>query len=202
MRSAKTRKSSPPEPAPALISPALAVETVDIASLSPDPANARLHNAKNIEAIKASLRRFGQQKPIVVDRSNVVRAGNGTLAAALALGWKQISIVRSELAGSEMTAYAIADNRTAELAEWDDDALAAELGSLKEDGIDLADMGFDEKELDRLLGESPGDDDAGDVEQLGDEKFMVLVTCKSEAEQAELLERFAGEGLECKALSQ
>src|SRR4051812_9327443 len=87
------------------------IEDVEISSLSPDPANVRRHSERNLETIKASLRRFGQQKPIVVDGSGIVRAGNGTLAAAIALGWTHIKIVRSNLAGSEATAYGIADNR-------------------------------------------------------------------------------------------
>ena len=61
-------------------------ELVDINSVSLDPSNARVHPEKNLEAIKSSLRRFGQQRPIVIDQNNIVRAGNGTLAAALALG--------------------------------------------------------------------------------------------------------------------
>jgi len=85
------------------------IETVSIDSLSLDPANARLHSPRNLEAIKSSLRRFGQQKPIVVGANNVVRAGNGTLQAAKALGWKEIKIVRTKLVDSEASAFAIAD---------------------------------------------------------------------------------------------
>src|SRR5690349_3239073 len=89
----------------------MTVEEVEITSLSSDPANVRRHSERNLETIKASLRRFGQQRPIVVDSSGIVRAGNGTLAAAQSLGWTHIKIIRTNLAGSEATAYAIADNR-------------------------------------------------------------------------------------------
>jgi ParB-like chromosome segregation protein Spo0J len=123
-------------------------EIVPIDSLSFDPANARRHGEKNLAAIKSSLARFGQQKPIVVDASGIVRAGNGTLAAAKALGWKEIAIVRSILKGSDATAYAIADNRTAELAEWDDDALAQTLAALQIEDEALAKAtGFDDAEI-------------------------------------------------------
>lgn len=121
----------------------LSIETVAVDSLALDPANARKHSEKNLEAIKGSLARFGQQKPIVVDRNGVVRAGNGTLTAAKALGWKEIQIHRTDLEGPEATAFALADNRTAELAEWDDAALSAQLQALYEDGMDIADFGFD-----------------------------------------------------------
>jgi hypothetical protein len=127
---------------------AMKYETVKVADLSNDPANARKHGEKNIATIVASLRRFGQQKPIVVDSSGVVRAGNGTLEAARQLGWDTIEIQRTELTSSDAIAYAIADNRTSELAEWDDDILAAQLqGLLTEDEELLDAAGFTEDEL-------------------------------------------------------
>jgi DNA modification methylase len=127
-------------------------ETVPIDSVTFDPANVRKHGERNLATIRASLLRFGQQKPIVVDANGVVRAGNGTLAAAKALGWKEIAIVRSSLAGSDATAYAIADNRTAELAEWDDDALAQTLAALEiEDEALREAAGFDADELAKLV---------------------------------------------------
>ena len=126
------------------------IKKVSIEKLSNDPANARKHNDRNIEAIVGSLRRFGQQKPIVVDVSGVVRAGNGTLEAARRLGWKDIDCVETKLKGSDAIAYAIADNRTAELADWDDDVLAAQLNGLLADNPDLLNAaGFSEEEVDR-----------------------------------------------------
>ena len=116
----------------------LQIERRSIAELSNDPANARKHNDKNIEAIIASLRRFGQQKPIVIDRNNIVRAGNGTLEAARRLGWDSIDCVKTSLEGSDAIAYAIADNRTAELAEWDDNVLAAQLNGLLTESEEIA----------------------------------------------------------------
>ena len=101
---------------------------VPIDTLSADPSNVRKHGDKNIAAIKASLKRFGQQKPIVVDGNLIVRAGNGTLQAAQELGWDEISVIQSGLAPSELVAFAIADNRTAELAEWDMGEKAVNIG--------------------------------------------------------------------------
>jgi ParB-like chromosome segregation protein Spo0J len=126
-------------------------ERVPINSVKLDPANVRRHGEKNLEAIKSSLSRFGQQKPIVVDADGIVRAGNGTLMAAKALGWKEVTVVRTDLKGAEATAYAIADNRTAELAEWDDEALAQTLAALQiEDDELLLASGFIEQELNAL----------------------------------------------------
>lgn len=120
------------------------IETVAITSLSFDPSNARKHSPKNLQAIRGSLKKFGQQKPIVVDGNNVVVAGNGTLEAAKSLGWKEINIVRTKLTGPEAIAFALADNRTAELAEWDLEPLNKTLQSLKDIDFDLGAIGFDD----------------------------------------------------------
>jgi ParB-like chromosome segregation protein Spo0J len=146
------------------------VERIAIADLSQDPANARVHPERNLAAITASLRRFGQQKPIIIDKSNVVRAGNGTLQAAIAMGWDSIDCIRTELTSSDAIAYAIADNRTSELAEWDDDVLIATLEGLREcDETALDAVGFNEDELEKLFNEveldgdgTTGEPDGGD----------------------------------------
>jgi DNA modification methylase len=136
----------------------LQIERRSIAELSNDPANARKHNDKNIEAIIASLRRFGQQKPIVIDRNNIVRAGNGTLEAARRLGWDSIDCVKTSLEGSDAIAYAIADNRTAELAEWDDDVLAAQLNGLLTESEEIAlAAGWTAEEIEAMVALSEDD---------------------------------------------
>jgi ParB-like chromosome segregation protein Spo0J len=153
------------------------IETVQIDSISCDPANVRTHSPKNLEAIKASLARFGQQKPIVVDASNVVRAGNGTLQAAKLLGWHSIKIVRTELTGSEAVGFAIADNRTNELSEWDNEALTATLAALKEESDELlASAGFDPGELAKLLGNDIDADGVGTeyTEEIADEVELCI----------------------------
>ena len=127
------------------------IEFVPIDSIHADPANAMTHPERNLATIKASLARFGQQKPIVVDKAGIVRAGNGTLEAARQLGWDRIGIVRTALKGPEATAYAIADNRSAQLAEWDETALAEQLRALQSEDFDLRAVGYDEGEIDRLL---------------------------------------------------
>jgi DNA modification methylase len=124
-------------------------ELVPISDLTPDPANARKHGERNLSSIIDSLRAFGQQKPIVVDRRGVVIAGNGTLEAAKRLGWEEIAVVRTELDPTQATAFGIADNRTAELAEWDEDVLVSLLDSLDAETRDL--MHFDEKELESMV---------------------------------------------------
>lgn len=140
------------------------IELVPINSLVFDPANARKHNQKNINAIKGSLARFKQQKPIVVNYDNVVIAGNGTLQAAIELKWKDIAVVRTDLDGSDLTAFGLADNRSSELAEWDLDNLGGLLKSLQDEDFNLDSIGFDNDDLQKMIAQeiAPGntDDDA------------------------------------------
>ena len=144
----------------------------------------------DIEAVKRSLEAFGQRKPIVVRRSdNVVIAGNHTLQAAQALGWAEIAVVWVDDDEVTSKAFALADNRTAELGDYDEDALADlinDVGSLNP-GL-LESSGWDDKAVQELLDrveqvELPVDVDEvpedvpavsklGDVWLLGDHRVM------------------------------
>jgi len=135
-----------------LYSAAMKLETMKLDDMTCDAANVRLHSDKNISAIKKSLKRFGQQHPIIVDAEGVIRAGNGRYAAMRELGWKECNVVRTNLKDREATAFAIADNRTAELAGWDLDALDLALQDLAKHEIDLEAIGFTEGDIVQLLG--------------------------------------------------
>jgi len=115
----------------------LKVERRKIAELKNDPANARKHSPRNLKAIRDSLDVFGQQKPIVVDSRGVVIAGNGTLEAARELGWDEIAVAVTDLDPAHAQAFGIADNRTAELAEWDTDVLGQLLEGMDSDLADI-----------------------------------------------------------------
>lgn len=127
------------------------IKTVAVNSISQDPANLRKHGERNIDAIVASLRKFGQQHPIVIDNKGIILSGNGRYMAAVKLGWQEIEVVESSLTGSSATAYAIADNRTAELAEWDTTALAETLRALQFEEFDTDAAGYSESEIDALV---------------------------------------------------
>jgi ParB-like chromosome segregation protein Spo0J/ABC-type ATPase involved in cell division/GNAT superfamily N-acetyltransferase len=167
------------------------MEAVPIDSVTQDPHNARRHPEKNLDAIRSSLTRFGQQKPIVVDGRGVIVAGNGTHAAAKALGWTHVNVVRTALVGKEALAFALADNRTGELARWDDQVLAEFLAD-----PDLGDVGFTEEEVERILDRQEGSGSADDVPEM----YAVYVQCEGEDEQKELLEELITAGHEPRAM--
>jgi len=125
---------------------------VPLTELTLDPSNARKHNERNLAAIAGSLKRFGQRFPIVVQRQGmVVRAGNGRLLAAKQLGWSHLACVVVDESEVEATAFAISDNRTSELAEWDDETLTRLLESLPLEMLEVT--GFNQAELDDLIEE-------------------------------------------------
>lgn len=132
------------------------IETVPIDSVHLDEQNARKHPERNVKAITDSLTRFGQQKPVVAMQDGTIIAGNGTYAAARSLGWTEITVAFTDLSDTEARAFAIADNRTGELAAWDDDVLRRQLDEIANfDSSLLGAAGFAEDELRAMLERVP-----------------------------------------------
>lgn len=132
------------------IVPGLRPLAIEVSQLVLDPNNARKHDERNLATIRDSLSRFGQRAPIIVQKQGmVVRAGNGRVMASRQLGWTQIAAVVVDEADADAAAFALVDNRSAELAEWDWDQLAATLAELRVDlpGFDVADLGWNDTEL-------------------------------------------------------
>jgi hypothetical protein len=147
------------------IHPSLTDLAVDLDTLTPDPRNARAHDERNIRAVMESFRDHGQLKPVVVQRrptnsgapdytptfDYVVRAGNASCEAARRLGWKQVAAVVIETSDADAIKFALRDNRTAELAEWDLPNLGAEMRVLQAEGVALESLGWDEFEYKPLI---------------------------------------------------
>jgi ParB-like chromosome segregation protein Spo0J len=125
------------------------IETLRIADLTPDPENARQHDEKNLKAIQGSLKEFGQRKPIVITEAGTIVAGNGTVEAAKRLGWLEIQAVRvpGDWTPEQIKAFALADNRTAELASWNSVKLAEQLIELEEANFKIEEFGFAKEEF-------------------------------------------------------
>jgi DNA modification methylase len=159
------------------------LENLRIADLTPDPQNARQHDDKNLKAIMGSLKEFGQRKPIVITEAGTIVAGNGTVEAAKRLGWLDIEVVRvpSDWTDAQVKAFAIADNRTAELANWNQEVLTSQLLELEAEGWELAEFGFEALEMpvnpddiveDEIPDSAPIRTALGDVWQLGNHRLM------------------------------
>lgn len=164
-----------------------------------DSQNARRHPEGNLTAIKGSLSRYGQQKPIVVRKgSNIVLAGNGTLQAARELKWQWIAAVVVEMDDISAMGFAIADNRTAELAEWDYERLSGMLRTLQQEQVDLEQQGWMIHELEPLiLADWIPVSDSEETGIVSKSWWEVLVTCNTEQDQVNLVERLMKEGYKC-----
>lgn len=153
------------------------IEQVAVEKLKPRARNARLHSKRQVEQLAASIREFGFVGAIVIDEVGNVLAGHGRLAAAKLLGLGALPCVRiNHLDDKSKAAFALADNRLAELSDWDDEVLKIELGELEAIGdFDLEITGFDTVDLDRLLGPEPDPhaDPDDNIPELFDDKPAV-----------------------------
>ena len=109
-------------------------------------------NAAAVDKVAASIKEFGFKVPIIVDSDNVIVAGHTRLLAAKKLGIESVPcVIADDLSPAQIKAYRIADNKTAEFAEWDDELLKIELEALEGLEFDLDLTGFDKSEVDKLL---------------------------------------------------
>lgn len=128
----------------------LKVVYVDIENVIPYESNPRINDGA-VEKVANSIREFGWQQPIVVDKNNVIIVGHTRLKAAQMLGEKQVPVVFADLSDERAKAYRLADNKTSEFAEWDFSLLEQELLELEEINFDMEQFGFEfdeEEELD------------------------------------------------------
>lgn len=167
-----------------------------ISKLKPYEMNPRINDAA-VEAVARSIQEFGFRQPIVVDANDVIICGHTRWKAALVLGIKQVPVhVAKDLTPKQVRAYRIADNKLAEVAEWDMELLPLELVDLQSDGVDLGLLGFSDDDLAELFGdittEGETDPDAvpnppkkpksklGKLYQLGDHRVLCGDATKAE----------------------
>jgi DNA modification methylase len=181
----------------------LNIEKIDISVLIPYARNARTHSDEQIAQIAGSIKEFGFNNPVLIDKDNGVIAGHGRLAAARKLGLKEVPCIRLEhLTETQRKAYILADNRIALNSGWEAELLSLELSELLDGGVNLESLGFDADEIDALLNkieptEGLTDEDAtpevpeepvtkpGDVWILG--KHRLMCGDSTSIEQAEKL---------------
>lgn len=157
------------------------------ASLKPFDKNARTHSPTQVKQIAASIKEFGFNVPILISEAGEIIAGHGRLMAANQLGLPSVPCIEiSHLTEAQRRAFIIADNKLTLNAGWDDTLLTGELSWLKDEGFKLDLTGFDQKELDALLGKAVPltDEDAvpdapakpvtklGDIWKLGEHRVM------------------------------
>lgn len=192
------------------IHPALLALAVPIGNLTPIPGNPR-HG--DIEAVARSFKQFGQRKPLVARQTGVdadgvptgiVTAGNhGLYAARDNLEWTHVAVVFTDDDDLTARAWALADNRTAELGKTDDHAVAEWLNDLLNGDVDpslIHATGYDDNAIRKLLGADEDDLPPDSGPALGSDSYAVIVEARDQQHQAELLDAFESEGLSCRPL--
>ena len=146
------------------------VVSIGLAKLRPYAKNPRTHSKKQIRQIADSIKTFGFNVPVLIDRDNSVICGHGRLVACCELGWTEVPTLRLDhLTPAQARAFMIADNRLTEIGTWDDRLLAEQLKELSVEGLDFAleVTGFEMGEIDlriASLEEPPEpDDDPADM---------------------------------------
>ncbi|MCC6478859.1 MAG: ParB N-terminal domain-containing protein [Sphingomonadaceae bacterium] len=177
------------------------IEVVAAAALRPNPRNARKHSPKQISQIGASIKRLGWLVPIVIDATGMILAGHGRWEAASELGLKEVPVIRAQcLTDEDRRAFAIAENRIAELSHWDEDILGEELKALFEGGYELEITGFSVADLDISVPSTVKDEAPppvrpvvpisrlGDLWRIGEHRLIC-----GDARDVEVWERLIGE---------
>lgn len=153
-------------------------------------------NDDAVDAVANSIKEFGWQQPIVVDKDMVIIVGHTRYKAAKKLGMDKVPVVvASKLTPEQVKAYRLADNKTNELAAWDDELLEDELVGI--DDIDMADFGFDD--FDKEANDE-ADVDSLDLSDNVEEKFQLKVECQDEKSLADLYDRLQKESYTCNIL--
>ena len=157
-----------------------AVELLNTDLLIPYINNARNHPDEQVTQIASSIKEFGFNQPILIDKDNGVIAGHGRLLAAKKLELEQVPCIRLEhLTDAQKKAYILADNRIALNSTWDFELLKMEVEDIQ-DKFDLKDFGFNREELEGLLGEFEHDIDV--IDEIN-ESVNFIVKCENIAQK-------------------
>jgi len=152
------------------------IETADINTIKPYENNPRKLSETAIEKVAMSLKEYGFRQPIVVDKDRVIVAGHTRFRASKKLGLKQVPVsIIDNLTEEQINAYRIADNRTAEESEWDNELLKMEIKELEAKDFKLDLLGFNDDQLnDILFEEKQGLTDEDEVPEAPEEPISKL----------------------------
>ena len=164
-------------------------------------ANNPRDNESAVEPVANSIKEFGFKVPIVATSDGEIINGHTRFKASKLLGLEKVPvIIADDLTDEQIKAFRLADNKTGEIADWNESLLIKELEELDDLDYDMGQFGF---ELDLDDADGDGSDDAGDIPDNIDvvETFALNVIVKNEAEQAELYEELLGRGFEVKVVA-
>jgi len=173
------------------------LQTIPIKSLRPFARNPRTHPDSAIAKLVKSIETYGWTNPVLVNKDMTVLAGHARLKAAQKLGMKDVPVIVLDIPDEYAAAYVIADNRIQDETSWDLPTLKDILQELDTGAFDMEATGFSEDEIEKMM--TAVHEDAGKTMNEG-LQYQIIVTCDSEAHQAQMLEELEGRGLKCQAL--
>ena len=151
------------------------IKQTPIDELIPYASNSRTHSDEQVAQIAASIKEFGFNNPVLLDKENGIIAGHGRVLAARKLGLKEVPTIElSHLTDTQRKAYVIADNKLALNAGWDMELLSLEMGDLRDEGFDLSLIGFNDDELANMfVDKTEGLTDPDEVPDIPDDPVTV-----------------------------
>ena len=178
------------------------IKTEDLIPYVNNPRN----NENAVDKVASSIAEFGFKNPIFIDKNNVVVNGHTRLLASKKLGLKEVPcIVIDDLTDTQIKAFRIADNKTSEYAEWDEELLKIELEQLEDMNfnldnliIDYSDFGL---EIDYIEDDFIEIKEREDLSDKVNSAYEIIIECDNEEEQEEMYNRFIEEGLRCRVLT-
>lgn len=151
-------------------------------------------NAKAVKYVANSIKEFGFKNPVIIDKNNVIVCGHTRLLAAQQLGLEKIPcIMADDLTDEQIRAFRLADNKVAEIAEWDSELLSFELEEIE---LDMSEFGF---ELD--AGGVEEEKEVNDLSDSVEDTYQVIVECLNELDQERTYNALIGEGFTCRVLT-
>lgn len=179
----------------------IAASWEDISELKEWDQNPR-NNQNAIQKVADSIKRFGFASPIIARKADgMIIAGHTRYKAAQYLKLTKVPVRFMDLDPADSKLLALADNKIGEIAEWNDDLLKSILQDLKDDEIDLSNIGFSDDELNKILNDNQIDENIDYEEEDMGFVYQIFVEDLTSETQAELLERLINEGYKCRALT-
>jgi len=177
------------------------IEQISVDVLIPYSNNARTHSDDQVTQIASSIKEFGFNNPILVDKENGVIAGHGRLMAAKKLGLDKVPCIRLEhLTDAQRKAFILADNKIALNSGWDYDLLKVEVENLSDSDFRLELLGFDINELNTILGIEEEIKDEKEVTDDGN-RNLLLIEFDNEIELENLFDEMQNRGFNCKIMN-
>lgn len=180
------------------------IQYINLSDIIPYANNPRNNDGEAVDKVASSIKEFGFNVPIVIDKDNVIITGHTRYKAAKKLKIDEVPCIYAEhLTPAQVKAYRIADNKVSEFSTWNNDLLSIEIEQLQELDFDLELTGLEITEITDLIS---GDDEEEEPEVSEanfnyQEQYGVIVMCEDEEQQEKIYNDLLEQGYTCKVVA-